>query len=182
MILKYDCTFTSEKHDVRFEPLDNLGLICWWPVPAATIYCLVNYSIKLKDDTRNGHRRVFTVFDKQSLLHHANTPIIILTLLNPTFIMRKLAFCTCENRGADQLRGYSAAQNHLSLRCIGITIPIHPKFQVFSCAAQFVLDFVRHSKDKFSHDAALIYPVQNSAHLGVQVNSVLHLMLLGVAR
>ena len=87
--------------------------------------------------------------------------------------MRKLAFCTWENKGADQLCGYSAAQHHLSFRCIGITIPLFPKFQVFSCAAQFVLDLVGNSKDKFSHDAAQIYPAQNSAHLGVQVNSVL---------
>ena len=87
--------------------------------------------------------------------------------------MRKLAFCTCENKGTDQLRGYSAAQHHLSFRRIGITIPLLPKFQVFNCAAPFVLDLVGNSKDKFSHDAAQIYPVQNTAHLGVQANSVL---------
>ena len=87
--------------------------------------------------------------------------------------MRKLAFGTCENKGADQLHGYSAAQHHLSFRCIGITIPLLPKFQVFSYAAAFVLDLVGNSKDTFSYDAAQIYPVQNSAHLGVQVKFVL---------
>ena len=39
-------------------------------------------------------------------------------------IMRKLAFCMCENKGADQLHGYREADQHLCFHYIGSTIPL----------------------------------------------------------
>ena len=38
-------------------------------------------------------------------------------------IMRKLDFCICENKGADQLHGYHAAGQRLCFRYIDRTIP-----------------------------------------------------------
>ena len=38
-----------------------------------------------------------------------------------------LLFCICENRGADQLRGYGAADQSLCFRYIDNTIPLLPK-------------------------------------------------------
>ena len=41
--------------------------------------------------------------------------------------MRKPAFCICENKDADQLRGNREADQHLCFRYIDSTIPLLPK-------------------------------------------------------
>ena len=41
--------------------------------------------------------------------------------------MRKPAFCICESKDADQLRGNDAADQCLCLRHIDSTIPLLPK-------------------------------------------------------
>ena len=46
--------------------------------------------------------------------------------------MRKAAFCKCKNKGADQLRVYSAADQHLCFRYIDSTIPLLPKSEIAS--------------------------------------------------
>ena len=43
--------------------------------------------------------------------------------------VRKPAFCTCENKYADQLRGYHEADQRLCLRYTYSTIPLLPKSQ-----------------------------------------------------
>ena len=45
-------------------------------------------------------------------------------------VLRKLAFCKCENKGADQLRSYHAADLHLCFCCIDIETPLLPKFEI----------------------------------------------------
>ena len=40
--------------------------------------------------------------------------------------MRKTAFCICENKDADQLRGNREADQRLCFRCIDSTIPLLP--------------------------------------------------------
>ena len=46
--------------------------------------------------------------------------------VNISYIMRKLAFCILENKGADQLRGNHAADLRLCFCCIDSTIPLLP--------------------------------------------------------
>ena len=41
-------------------------------------------------------------------------------------VMRKSAFCICENKDADQLRGNREADQHLCFRYIACTIPLLP--------------------------------------------------------
>ena len=50
-------------------------------------------------------------------------------------VMRKPAFCICENKDADQLRGNCEADQRLCFRYTDSTIPryfLNPKFQVSS--------------------------------------------------
>ena len=47
-------------------------------------------------------------------------------------IMRKCAFCICENIGADQLHCNRAADQLLGFRYIDSTIPLLPKFEISS--------------------------------------------------
>ena len=43
--------------------------------------------------------------------------------------MRKPAFCICENKDADQLRGNREADQRLCFRYIDSTIPLVPKYE-----------------------------------------------------
>ena len=47
-------------------------------------------------------------------------------------IVRKLAFCVCENKDADQLRGNREADQRLCFRYIASTIPLLPKYEISS--------------------------------------------------
>ena len=47
-------------------------------------------------------------------------------------IMKKPAFCICQNKDPDQLRGNSAAEHHLCLCYINSTSPLPPKSKVSS--------------------------------------------------
>ena len=60
--------------------------------------------------------------------------------------MRKLAFCICENKDADQLRGNPEADQRLCFRYIDSTIPLLSKSD---CTARFVLDLVGNPKTGF---------------------------------
>ena len=68
--------------------------------------------------------------------------------------MRKPAFCICENKDADQLRGNREADQRLCFRYVDSTIPLLPIF--CGCTARFVLDLVGNTEDRFS---------QNEAHI-----------------
>ena len=46
--------------------------------------------------------------------------------------MRKPAFCICENKDADQLRGYREADQRLCFRNRDSTIPLLPKSEISS--------------------------------------------------
>ena len=62
--------------------------------------------------------------------------------------MRKPAFCICENKDANQLRGNREADQRLCFRYLDSTIPLLPvrifkPLAIFSiCAARFVWDLV----------------------------------------
>ena len=46
--------------------------------------------------------------------------------------MRKQAFCICENKDADQLRGNRQADQHLCFRYTDSTIPLLPIYEISS--------------------------------------------------
>ena len=79
--------------------------------------------------------------------------------------MRKPAFCICENKDADQLRGNREADQRLCFRYMDSTIPLLPKSKknmsqaIFcGCTAWFVSDLVGNPEDRFSHNEAQIIP------------------------
>ena len=49
-----------------------------------------------------------------------------------SLVMRKPAFCICENKDADQLRGNREADQHLCFRYTDSTIPLLPKSEISS--------------------------------------------------
>ena len=80
-----------------------------------------------------------------------------------SLVVRKPAFCICENKDADKLRGDHEADQHLCFRYIDTAIPLLPKSEIIKppaifcgCTAQFVSDLVGNPEDRFS---------QNEAHI-----------------
>ena len=74
-------------------------------------------------------------------------------------VIRKPAFCVCENKGADQLPSNCAADQCLCFHYRDSTISILPKTKIFKplaifcgCTARFVSDLVGNPKDRFSRD------------------------------
>ena len=49
-----------------------------------------------------------------------------------SLVMRKPAFCICENKDADQLRGNREADQRLCFRYVDNTIPLFPKSEILS--------------------------------------------------
>ena len=79
--------------------------------------------------------------------------------------MRKPAFCICENKDADQLRGNREADQRLCFRYIDSKIPLLSKSENFKplasfcdCTAWFVSYLVGNPEDQFSHNEAHIIP------------------------
>ena len=52
--------------------------------------------------------------------------------VNLSLVMRKPAFCNCENKDADQLRGNREADQRLCFRYTDSTIPLLPKSKISS--------------------------------------------------
>ena len=79
--------------------------------------------------------------------------------------MRKLDFCLCENKGADQLCSNCTADQHLCFRYTDSTIPLLPISEKFtllaifhSCTGRFLSDLVGTPEDRFSRVTAQIWP------------------------
>ena len=72
--------------------------------------------------------------------------------------MRKPAFCICENKDADQLRGNREADQRLCFRHTDSAIPLLSKSLAifYGCTARFVSDLVGNPEDRFSHNEAHI--------------------------
>ena len=49
-----------------------------------------------------------------------------------SLLMRKLAFCTCKNKDADQLRSNRESDQRLCFRYTDSTIPLLPQFKMSS--------------------------------------------------
>ena len=67
-------------------------------------------------------------------LFSRNVSRIIAVLLRNqlSLVMRKPAFCICENKDADQLRGNREADQRLCFRHTDSTIPLLPKSEISS--------------------------------------------------
>ena len=64
-------------------------------------------------------------------------------------VVRKPAFCICENKDADQLRGNREAEQRLCFRYTDSTIPL-----LCGCTVRLVPDLVGNPKDRFSQNEA----------------------------
>ena len=53
-------------------------------------------------------------------------------VIHMSLFMRKPAFCICENKDADQLRGNREADQRLCFRYIDSTIPLLSKYEISS--------------------------------------------------
>ena len=56
----------------------------------------------------------------------------VVKCLEMSRVMRKPAFCICENKDADQLRGNREADQRLCFRYMDSTIPLLPKYEISS--------------------------------------------------
>ena len=54
------------------------------------------------------------------------------TSIHLSLVVRKPAFCICENIDPDQLRGNREADQHLCFRFTDSTIPLLPKYKISS--------------------------------------------------
>ena len=81
----------------------------------------------------------------------------VFMLINLSLVVRKPAFCICENKDADQLRSnYCAADQRRWFRYTDSTIPLLPIYEIFKllaifcgCTAWFVLDLSEIPKTGF---------------------------------
>ena len=73
--------------------------------------------------------------------------------------MRKLDFCICDSKGADQLCGNRTTDQRLCFRYTDSTIPSLSKpLAIFcDCTVWFVLDLVGNPEDRFSHNKAQMF-------------------------
>ena len=55
---------------------------------------------------------------------------VLLAYLNMSHVMRKLDFCLCKNKGADQHRSNCEADQHLCFRYTDSTIPLLRKSKI----------------------------------------------------
>ena len=53
-------------------------------------------------------------------------------IIHESRVVRKTAFCICENKAADQLRGNREADQRLWFRYTDSTIPLLPKYKISS--------------------------------------------------
>ena len=73
--------------------------------------------------------------------------------------MRKPAFCICENKEADQLRGNREADQRLCFRYTDSTIPLLPKSEISSLYRLYrpvCVEPGRKPEDRFSHNEAQV--------------------------
>ena len=52
--------------------------------------------------------------------------------IDMSLVMRRPAFCTCENKDADQLRGNREADQRICFRYTGSTIPVLRESEIYS--------------------------------------------------
>ena len=65
-------------------------------------------------------------------LSYGRKKSLSLCICKMSLVMRKPAFCICENKDSDQLRGNREADQRLCFRYIASTIPLIPKYKISS--------------------------------------------------
>ena len=58
--------------------------------------------------------------------------------MHMSLVMRKLVFCMCENKDADQLRGNREADQRLCFRYTDSTIPLLPIYMKFQASSHLL--------------------------------------------
>ena len=84
-------------------------------------------TVETKTDTNRNGFQVFKICI--GILISKNS---LTDLKGMSLVMRKLAYCICENKDADQLRGNREAEQRLCFRYIASTIPLLPKYKISS--------------------------------------------------
>ena len=83
--------------------------------------------------TTNRHNKENIWLTKRaSLSQKLATQLPRVTKLNMSHVVRKPAFCICENKDADQLRGKREADQRLCFRYTDNTIPLLFKYEISS--------------------------------------------------
>ena len=96
---------------------------------------------------------------KINTMHYINK----LTRCHMSLVVRKPAFCICENKKADSLHSNCAADQRLCFRYRYYNPPtsviqfFKPLAIFCCCTARFVSDLVGNPEDRFSHNQAHIY-------------------------
>ena len=74
-------------------------------------------------------------------------------------LVRKASFCICENKDADQLRSYCAADQRLYFRYRDSTIPLLPKteFSMLLTSSVVVTDQVGNPEERGSNHFEYLY-------------------------
>ena len=86
----------------------------------------------------SGEKKWFTVIRctqcAKCFLFYARYSVLIFSYVlgQMSLVMRKPAFCICENKDADQLRGNREADQRLCFRHKDSTIPLLPKSEISS--------------------------------------------------
>ena len=69
---------------------------------------------------------------RQLLLNMIYSHYVNCIVFKMSRVVRKLAFCICENKDADQFHGNREADQCLCFRYIASTIPLLPKYKISS--------------------------------------------------
>ena len=114
----------------------------------------------------------------------ATTPFAVRTINNignllVSRLMRKPTIGICENKGADQLRGNSEADQRLCFRYTDSTIPLLPKIRnfVLLLCSPLCVGPCRKQQCWFSHEAAQLLDVCPS-HLNQKTNGLVNSHLI----
>ena len=87
--------------------------------------------------------------------------------------MRKPAFCICENKDADQLRGVTSLHRWYNPSTSYIRNS-KPLANLCSCTVWFVLDLVENPEDRFSHNEAQMISDKNARHYFIFHDAKMH--------
>ena len=98
-------------------------IVCFQSIIASSLLCSISFTIL--HFFRSSSPTISTI-----LKDHQRDGCIFSEGYSLSLVMRKLAFCICENKDPDQLRSNCAADQRLCFRYMNRTIP--PKFQVSS--------------------------------------------------
>ena len=142
--LTYDFVFANAKAGflmTRLKCWATFSTILYRHCTCVNLYVAIANSITALRERRLRHyTNISTIFMK--LLQHMrqlDSLVFVMVCQGESnvhpqmrLVMRKPAFCICENKDADQLRGNREADQHLCFRYTDSTIPLLPKFEISS--------------------------------------------------